>query len=177
MLIVGPAHSIVVTKREAPYVIIDTSMGKITVELYWDHAPKTCQNFASLAARGYYNNTKFHRIIPDFMVQVSVCLPSLYLCAPSITLPYSFCKRGCVRACCVCFPLSITLGKARHSKSRTHTHTTLKTLTQLANIREATLQQLEKVEIQYMDPSSRMSCTGSALMIWPELKHFERLFS
>jgi len=39
------------------------------VELYWKHAPKTCQNFASLAARGYYNNTKFHRIIPGFMVQ------------------------------------------------------------------------------------------------------------
>ncbi len=80
MLTVGPAHSVVVTKREAPYVSIDTSMGKITVELYWDHAPKTCQNFASLAARGYYNNTKFHRIIPDFMVQVSVCLhPCIYM--------------------------------------------------------------------------------------------------
>lgn len=44
-------------------------MGKVVVELYWKHAPKTCQNFASLAARGYYNNTKFHRIIPGFMVQ------------------------------------------------------------------------------------------------------------
>jgi hypothetical protein len=82
----GARHSIVVTKREAPYVIIDTSMGKITVELYWDHAPKTCQNFASLAARGYYNNTKFHRIIPDFMVQVSACL---HLCIYMRALDYS----------------------------------------------------------------------------------------
>ena len=44
-------------------------MGQLTVELYWQHAPKTCKNFAELARRGYYNNVKFHRIIPDFMVQ------------------------------------------------------------------------------------------------------------
>jgi peptidyl-prolyl cis-trans isomerase-like 1 len=43
--------------------------GSITIELYTSHAPKTCQNFSKLAARGYYNNTIFHRIIPDFMVQ------------------------------------------------------------------------------------------------------------
>lgn len=47
-------------------------MGDITIELYWDHAPKTCRNFAELVRRGYYNDTKFHRIIPDFMIQVSV---------------------------------------------------------------------------------------------------------
>lgn len=45
------------------------SMGTIVVELYWKHAPKTCKNFAELARRGYYTNTKFHRIIKDFMVQ------------------------------------------------------------------------------------------------------------
>lgn len=44
-------------------------MGTITIELYWLHAPKTCKNFAELARRGYYSNTKFHRIIKDFMVQ------------------------------------------------------------------------------------------------------------
>jgi len=44
-------------------------MGTIVVELYWNHAPTTCKNFAELARRGYYNNTKFHRIIKDFMVQ------------------------------------------------------------------------------------------------------------
>ncbi|EPQ26489.1 uncharacterized protein PFL1_05811 [Pseudozyma flocculosa PF-1] len=50
-------------------VTLQTSMGSITVELYWDHAPKTCQNFYKLAERGYYNGTIFHRIIPDFMIQ------------------------------------------------------------------------------------------------------------
>lgn len=44
-------------------------MGTVVVELYWKHAPKTCKNFAELSRRGYYNTTKFHRIIKDFMVQ------------------------------------------------------------------------------------------------------------
>lgn len=49
--------------------LVYCSMGDITVELYWKHAPNTCRNFAELARRGYYNNVKFHRIIPDFMIQ------------------------------------------------------------------------------------------------------------
>lgn len=44
-------------------------MGQFVLELYWKHAPNTCRNFAELARRGYYNNTKFHRIIKDFMIQ------------------------------------------------------------------------------------------------------------
>lgn len=44
-------------------VKLNTSMGDIEIELYWNHAPKTCHNFRSLAQRGYYNNTIFHRII------------------------------------------------------------------------------------------------------------------
>ncbi|KAH7316477.1 peptidyl-prolyl cis-trans isomerase-like 1 [Stachybotrys elegans] len=50
-------------------VVLETSMGSITVELYTSHAPKTCENFATLARRGYYNETIFHRIIPNFMIQ------------------------------------------------------------------------------------------------------------
>ncbi|KAJ3603074.1 hypothetical protein NHX12_030818, partial [Muraenolepis orangiensis] len=50
-------------------VSLETTMGAIVLELYWKHAPKTCKNFAELAKRGYYNNTKFHRLIKDFMVQ------------------------------------------------------------------------------------------------------------
>ncbi|KEZ42785.1 Peptidylprolyl isomerase [Scedosporium apiospermum] len=50
-------------------VAIETSMGTFTLELYTDHAPKTCENFSSLARRGYYNNTPIHRIIPNFMFQ------------------------------------------------------------------------------------------------------------
>ncbi|KAG8863076.1 heme binding [Tulasnella sp. 330] len=50
-------------------VVLETSMGQVTLELYWDHAPKTCKNFSELARRGYYNGLVFHRIIPDFMIQ------------------------------------------------------------------------------------------------------------
>jgi peptidyl-prolyl cis-trans isomerase-like 1 len=39
------------------------------VELYNDHAPKTCKNFITLAERGYYNGIIFHRVIPNFMIQ------------------------------------------------------------------------------------------------------------
>uniref|UniRef100_A0A3Q1LW66 Peptidyl-prolyl cis-trans isomerase n=1 Tax=Bos taurus TaxID=9913 RepID=A0A3Q1LW66_BOVIN len=54
---------------QPPNVYLETSMGIIVLELYWKHAPKTCKNFAELARRGYYNGTKFHRIIKDFMIQ------------------------------------------------------------------------------------------------------------
>lgn len=50
-------------------VVLNTSMGDIKLELYWDHAPKTCNNFKELAKKGYYNGVVFHRVIPDFMVQ------------------------------------------------------------------------------------------------------------
>ncbi|KAH7107586.1 cyclophilin-like protein [Auriculariales sp. MPI-PUGE-AT-0066] len=50
-------------------VVLETSMGEITLELYADHAPRTCNNFLELAKRGYYNGTIFHRVIADFMVQ------------------------------------------------------------------------------------------------------------
>ncbi|KAF6219636.1 hypothetical protein HO133_004105 [Letharia lupina] len=53
----------------ATNVVLDTTMGSITLELYNNHAPKTCNNFSTLAQRGYYNNVIFHRIIPNFMLQ------------------------------------------------------------------------------------------------------------
>ncbi|XP_067125997.1 peptidyl-prolyl cis-trans isomerase-like 1 [Centruroides vittatus] len=54
---------------QPPHVVLETTMGEIAIELYWKHAPNTCRNFAELARRGYYNGVKFHRIIPDFMIQ------------------------------------------------------------------------------------------------------------
>ncbi|KAJ3099025.1 Peptidyl-prolyl cis-trans isomerase H [Phlyctochytrium planicorne] len=50
-------------------VTLNTTAGPIEIELYWNHAPKTCKNFYELTRRGYYNGTKFHRIIADFMIQ------------------------------------------------------------------------------------------------------------
>lgn len=43
-------------------VLLKTSMGSVVLELYWEHAPKTCKNFSQLAQRGYYNGVIFHRM-------------------------------------------------------------------------------------------------------------------
>ncbi len=49
--------------------IMSTSMGDITIELNPTDAPKTVENFVKLANEGFYDGTKFHRVIPNFMVQ------------------------------------------------------------------------------------------------------------
>ena len=51
------------------YALIDTSMGVIELELYAKRAPKTVENFIQYALDGFYTNTLFHRVIPNFMVQ------------------------------------------------------------------------------------------------------------
>lgn len=48
---------------------IQTSKGKIVVELLGAKAPKTVENFVKLAEKGFYNGVIFHRVIPGFMVQ------------------------------------------------------------------------------------------------------------
>ena len=49
--------------------IFKTVRGDITVNLFADKVPITVNNFVFLARDGYYDNTVFHRVIPDFMVQ------------------------------------------------------------------------------------------------------------
>lgn len=50
-------------------VTLETSLGNIDLELYPDKAPKTVDNFITLAKKGFYENTKFHRVIKNFMIQ------------------------------------------------------------------------------------------------------------
>ena len=47
----------------------DTSRGQIVCDLFAKEAPNTVNNFVFLAREGFYNGTKFHRVIPDFMIQ------------------------------------------------------------------------------------------------------------
>lgn len=49
--------------------VIETDKGTIRLKLFADRTPVTVGNFVNLARRGYYNNLKFHRVIPDFMIQ------------------------------------------------------------------------------------------------------------
>lgn len=48
---------------------IKTNKGTIKLELFEDKVPKTVENFVKLASDGFYNGLKFHRVIPDFMIQ------------------------------------------------------------------------------------------------------------
>ena len=50
-------------------VVMDTSAGKIELELYPEFAPKTVNNFIFLTRQGFYDGITFHRVIPNFMVQ------------------------------------------------------------------------------------------------------------
>ena len=46
-----------------------TSMGVISIKLFPEMAPKAVENFVELSKKGYYDNTIFHRVIHDFMIQ------------------------------------------------------------------------------------------------------------
>lgn len=54
---------------QKPVVVLDTSEGQITIELYPDRAPKTVENFLKYVDEGFYDNLIFHRVIPRFMIQ------------------------------------------------------------------------------------------------------------
>jgi peptidyl-prolyl cis-trans isomerase B (cyclophilin B) len=49
--------------------IINTTEGEMTVEFWPDVAPKTVENFKTLAKQGFYDGTAFHRVIKGFMIQ------------------------------------------------------------------------------------------------------------
>lgn len=54
--------------KDKGYVQLLTNFGPINLELRCDLAPKTCENFILLCKQNYYDNTIFHRNIPNFMV-------------------------------------------------------------------------------------------------------------
>jgi cyclophilin family peptidyl-prolyl cis-trans isomerase len=54
---------------ENPRVALETSKGKIVLELYADKAPQSVKNFLVYVDAGFYDGTIFHRVIPDFMIQ------------------------------------------------------------------------------------------------------------
>ncbi|CAG2112469.1 unnamed protein product, partial [Medioppia subpectinata] len=51
------------------YVTLETNKGNIELELFCSETPKTCENFVGLSRKGKYDNTIFHRVIKDFMIQ------------------------------------------------------------------------------------------------------------
>ena len=58
-----------VDKDSVLVAVIETTMGKIEIELFPQYTPKTVENFVGLINKGYYNGVIFHRVINNFMIQ------------------------------------------------------------------------------------------------------------
>lgn len=63
------ASVVTVSAAEPVRVELDTTLGKIELELDADKAPQTVANFVQYVKDGHYNGTIFHRVIPQFMIQ------------------------------------------------------------------------------------------------------------
>jgi cyclophilin family peptidyl-prolyl cis-trans isomerase len=62
-----PKMSIDTSKKYT--AVIETEKGDLVIELFAKDVPVTVNNFVFLSRQGYYDNTTFHRVIPDFMAQ------------------------------------------------------------------------------------------------------------
>jgi peptidyl-prolyl cis-trans isomerase B (cyclophilin B) len=83
LALAGPAQKSHVQKTKTPVKVasgglpsrgedvgvIDTNLGRIVVRFFPGKAPGHVKNFEKLARKGFYNGTKFHRVIPGFMIQ------------------------------------------------------------------------------------------------------------
>jgi len=56
-------------KEPNPVVVVQTSMGDITIELFRDRAPKSVENFLGYVNEGFYAGTVFHRVIRGIIIQ------------------------------------------------------------------------------------------------------------
>jgi peptidylprolyl isomerase len=63
------AYEAEITNTMNPIAVLETNKGTITIELYADQMPITAGNFKKLVEEGFYDGTKFHRVIKDFMIQ------------------------------------------------------------------------------------------------------------
>lgn len=68
----GPADA-----QDNPVVVLETSLGSMTVELFRDRAPITVDNFLGYVEDGFFEGTIFHRVIPNFMIQGGGLTPTL----------------------------------------------------------------------------------------------------
>ena len=69
LLAAGLAFGATQARAANPQVDLDTSAGKIRIELYPDAAPKTVENFLTYVKAKQFDDTQFHRVIRGFMIQ------------------------------------------------------------------------------------------------------------
>jgi len=70
-----PEH--VPLREDAPRVVLETSLGEITIGLYAERAPISVANFLEYVDAGFYDGVIFHRVLPGFMVQAGGFLPGM----------------------------------------------------------------------------------------------------
>ena len=68
-LAVAAYRDLVLATRGEPRLALETERGTIEVRLACARAPLNCSNFLSLARQGFYDGLRFHRVVPDFVVQ------------------------------------------------------------------------------------------------------------
>ena len=83
--------------------------GEIRLEFYPEDAPKTVDNFVTLAKKGFYNNLTFHRVVPDFVVQGG-CPKGNGTGGPGYTIKAEFNKQKHVRG-------TLAMARSQHPDS------------------------------------------------------------
>ena len=68
-LVCCSATTAIAAETKNPVVLMETSMGKIKIELFASEAPVSVNNFLDYTNKGFYNGTIFHRVINGFMIQ------------------------------------------------------------------------------------------------------------
>lgn len=63
------SSEVIIDDKAIPQVKMVTKYGIITMELFEDETPNTVANFVNLIEKGYYDGLKFHRVVPDFVIQ------------------------------------------------------------------------------------------------------------
>jgi len=81
----------------------------IDLEFYPQDAPKTVENFVTLAKKGFYNGLKFHRVVPDFVVRGG-CPKGDGTGGPGYTIPAEFNARKHVRG-------TVAMARSQHPDS------------------------------------------------------------
>jgi len=64
-----PTYNVEITNDMNPIAVLNTNRGVIKIELFENQMPITAGNFAKLVKEGFYDGTKFHRVIDGFMIQ------------------------------------------------------------------------------------------------------------
>lgn len=60
---------VTIDEKANPQVKLTTKYGDMIIDLFEDETPNTVANFVSLIEKGYYNGLKFHRVVPNFVIQ------------------------------------------------------------------------------------------------------------